>query len=418
MEVVILCFLNSLYGKNRVLFKIISFLLIITFVLTALCGCQGKAVSSDPTDDGISSNLLEIEQTDTSSEQTDASSEQTDASSEEEKLQYTYEEVLDENPSYPNNPADRIETVSKLSELKTSEIGFGYYGLTPAEDTAFSNYQSHRTAVQSDYVNTCLVSTSRSGDSIRVNIKTLEFMRENNCKAWIGVYDIFRIAGNEGWEDLFDSFVKYLKDNDVYDVVLGWYLDEPTNHERVRTITKYAKEKYNKRFLICYLASSVAPGYQAIGIYDSVGISKRTTEYLTDIAYDLYWDVNTSRYIYEEVTRRMLSNLGNPDTKIWFIPYVAIWGGSFQKDNPDYAADNKFGIQHLNTMYEFLKQQENPGGLLCYAYTIGNTSFENQFGWKQANDLNNGAYDPIFARSIEIGREICTGKSGLDDKIK
>ncbi len=301
------------------------------------------------------------------------------------------------------NTVDRAEMITRLSELKVSDIGFGYYGATLDD---FGIKTDVADMIKSDYANVFTYSGEYA----------LKLIAENNSKVWVNVYKYYKMICDDkiGWEDSFDKMAKDLKDTGCWDSVLGWYLDEPLEHEAILTLSKYAYEKYKKRFFICYFAASMAPEYSVLGSYDKEGISERTTEYITDIAYDLYWDVTTHRDVYEYVNRSMHKRLGKNNPKIWYIPYLAVWGKDLEETVENQQNTNLIQLAHLELMYEFLKQEENPGGLMCYAYNVDDTSFEDQYGWKEANKLSEGIFDTLFRRSVEIGREICTGKSGLD----
>lgn len=396
-------------GKKTAHFaKTTAFLLVIVMIVISVSGCDKTGDGEKDKTSSGSSGKDKVTASDTVSSN-DVSDVESDDDTSSNEAKYIYEEVVDEDASFPQTAGNRVTPITKLSSLKTSKIGFGYYGVSPNQDTYLMNYEDDRNMVQSDYVNTCFASSTYS----------LKLMREHNCKAWVNVYDIFiKVrAGAIDWKDSFDEKVQNFKDEGVYDVILGWYLDEPTDHQAVLELTKYAWEAYGKRFFICYLACSVAPDYKTIGSMDPVGISKETTKYLTDIAYDIYWNFGANRHVYQEITNRMHSRLGNPDTKVWYIPYIALWGSAFDGVNDDYDATNKWQIEHLEGMYEMLKNEENPGGLMCYTFYHGNPDYENQYGWKQGNQFTDGAFMPIYKKSVEIGREICTGKSGLDIKF-
>ena len=66
-------------------------------------------------------------------------------------------------------------------------------------------------------------------------------------------------------------------------------------------------------------------------------------------------------------------------------------------------------IADLNTMYDFLKSEENKGGLLCYSYD--KPAYDGQYGLWQINQITNGAFNAYITRANEIGREICSSSS-------
>ncbi len=414
------------------MFRICSILLCFVTIIFMLTACEKQPAKSEPSDstvgvtesDNTSSLESDASQTEDESSQITSGNAEDTSSSESENKGTTEKDEDKSNSSEKGDSSesssskdtssvdrantvqdtvDRTDMITRLSELKVSDIGFGYYGATLDD---FGLKTDVAEMIQSDYANVFIY----SGDY------ALKLIAKNNSKVWVNVHKYYKMICDDkiGWKDAFDKMADDLKDTGCWDSVLGWYLDEPIDHEAILTLSKYAYEKYKKRFFICYFAASMAPEYQVLGSYDTVGISERTTKYITDIAYDLYWDVTSEREVYEYVNRSMHKRLGKNNPKIWYIPYIAVWGKDLEDTLENQQNTNLIQLAHLELMYEFLKQEKNPGGIMCYAYNIDNTSFEDQYGWKEANKLSQGVFDTLFRRSVEIGREICTGKSGLD----
>ncbi len=287
------------------------------------------------------------------------------------------------------------DNASALSQRKTSSIGFGYYGLAPDR---LELDISGNTIIQGDYVNTIIADA---------DAYTLNFCKQNNTRVWASVHLIYdKIAnGVTGWEADFDKMVETAKASGAYDALLGWYLDEPVDQEAVKTLSKYAKEHYDKRFFVCYTVSTVAPQIYSDGIREPV--TKDQAQYLTDIAFDMYWG-DQARF--QAVLDSMKERVDRDDVYIWFIP--GCYGNKDLASDPAAAAAELDGwIEQLHMLYDMLKAEKKPGGLMCFAYDFNpDASVENLYGLKQINEGTDGAWNELLAEQIKIGREICTGK--------
>lgn len=307
-----------------------------------------------------------------------------------------------------NNSIDADDMVSIRQLLlgvqkKNSDIGFGFYGARLSSHTAYADTAE---MLKNGTANTFFAQEEYS----------LKQLTLNGGGAWVGVYSIYSDASEAetdedtaAWQAKFDTLVSNLKATGYYGAVDGWYLDEPTDHEAVLAVSKYA-QKYGKRFFVCYLAASVAPDNKTInpnGIYDSVGINEENTKYVTDIAYDLYWTPSEMRELYESINASMHSLLGVNTPKIWYIAYTAFYSDVFDLTDQELAEDCQKRIADMNVMYDFLKSEKNKGGLLCYSYD--NNSSTAQYGLYNVNQVTNGAYNALFERIGEIGKEICSG---------
>lgn len=85
----------------------------------------------------------------------------------------------------------------------------------------------------SDYVNTMFVGSTTF----------LDEMAADHVRVWYGVSGVYDKIHNgvQGWEDDFDDIWNGIKDSGYSST-----LDEPSDMAAVKTITKYAKEHYNK----------------------------------------------------------------------------------------------------------------------------------------------------------------------------
>ena len=297
-------------------------------------------------------------------------------------------------PSDDNSDDDDDGDTPALSQRKTSDIGFGYYGLAP--DRLMLD-PSGNTIIQGDYVNTII------GEA---DAYTLQFCKKNNTRVWYSVHTLYDMVANgyAGWEEQFDQIVETAKASGAYDALLGWYLDEPVDQEAVKTLSKYAKEKYGKRFFVCYTVSTVAPQIYSDGIREPVTADQ--AQYLTDIAFDMYWG-DQARF--DAVLASMKERVARDDVYIWFIP--GCYGDRSLASDPTAAAAEVDGwVDQLYMLYDMLKEEEKPGGLMCFAYNFNpDPSVESLYGLKQINEGTDGAWNPLLSEQIKVGREICTG---------
>lgn len=287
--------------------------------------------------------------------------------------------------------------VKQLYDRKTSDIGFGYYGMTPDSlelDMSAIEY------MKTDHTNTVIISSSPGELTYG-----LQQCKTYNCKAWVGI-DVFgpdrRLR--ENWQSIVNDVVAEAKASGAYDAMLGFYLDEPLlggcTREDLYTLTKYNHDKIGKRFFICFAVAGVAPE-----VYDdpncSPPLTPETGKYITDIGFDMYWEFDANKSKYDEIIRLMKQRSGNEAVRIWYIPWA-------YTDQTDDAATltrlNKECTRHLQAMYDYLKQEKHPGGLMVFLYDGSSLGFT---GIRQAGD---GLWKGLKQECERIGREICTGK--------
>lgn len=285
-----------------------------------------------------------------------------------------------------------------LSDKKVSNVGCGFYCVNMDKygfDTKWKKL------AQSDYTNIMFCE----------QVKFLPELKACNVKVWWGVYPIYEKVrdGIESWQQSFDQLWKEIQDTGCADAVLGWYLDEPSDMAAVKELTKYAKEKYGKRFFICYTGQ--ATDYNVYGGYigPNSHINKDNVQYLTDIAVDHYWDVKEHEDSYKKLYKK-LHEVKPKGCKMWYVGYTsASWelkdaSASVKKE----TAEER--IEHIRYMYDCLMKEpkECRGGLLYFAYDY-NSAAEKLYGLWNFNELTNDAWKNVMAETIRIGREICTG---------
>ena len=276
-------------------------------------------------------------------------------------------------------------------DLKSHDVGFGYYGGPSTIEE-----------LRSLHVNTAFCDSPQS----------LKTFASANVKVWYGVYNIYKLIldGYDWWQQAFDSLWKHIQDTGHADTVLGWYLDEPSDMQAIKAITKHAYENYGKRFLICFMVNTVNPdvwgGFQG----ENRHISKDSVQYLTDIALDLYWGVKGNEKMYETLYDT-LHEMMRPDAKVWYIPTTHTGYGIVDLTDAEIKAAGEAKIEHLRYMYDWLLSEppEHRGGLLVFANEF-DSPYEGIFGLHYVNEKTGGKWQFVKDECIRIGKEICTNK--------
>lgn len=289
-------------------------------------------------------------------------------------------------PSAPR-PCD-----SKVSE----DVFFGFYGLTIDSlelDTSAITYS------ETDYVNVML-----SGSTTDEVTYALQLAKKNNCKVWINIHSALFTSPtilSGVWQDRFDAVDAAARNSGAYDCLLGYYLDEPLlvgiSHEDLLAVTKYQKQQFGKRFFVCFAVSGVSPDVwnspQA-----SPPITKETAQYITDIAFDMYWNFKDNKATYDKVIADMKARIGRDDVYVWYVPCVMNGSGQFSEP---------LAIEHLQGMYDYLKQEKKPGGLMCYTLRTSNGDGLGNIG---LDEMEDDPWDELRKECQRIGREITSGK--------
>lgn len=257
----------------------------------------------------------------------------------------------------------------------------------------------------SDFVN-CSIFRADNTDSFKANIKKCY---ENNTFFWVDTIFIVgeTVDGAEAqvyddWKDRLEQCVEIIKSTGMYNYFLGWYMDEPGlcgfSREFISELSKYNHDTYGKRFFVTFAVAEIAP--ETFGFTNDTPMTREYSEYITDASYDLYWDVNTSLDKYEACNTKLHAAV--PDNcRIWYIPWQYALN-SMTKDEAQQLESKR--IDHTNKMYEFLKAEQNPGGLMCFLF---NGSVNVFYGIEEM--VSDGKWLDLFALDKQIGKEICSG---------
>lgn len=158
-----------------------------------------------------------------------------------------------------------------------------------------------------------------------------------------------------------------------------------------------------KGLFICFSVTAICPDiWRPDHPVDQ--LDEKTSEYITDMAFDIYWDYSEYEYIYTKLTNKMYEITKNLDVKYWFVPMTMSGGGKSTEDT---------SIEHTNALYELLKKSPNPGGLVCYSYwtipaeyeALGNINLDILF-----DKDNPDRWTMLEQRLLVIGDQIVSGK--------
>ncbi len=192
----------------------------------------------------------------------------------------------------------------------------------------------------------------------------------------------------------FEKFVNKLKEDGVWDAVVGFQWDEPLlrrghTNEALYTMTKAVSETFGKRIFTNFSLYEIAgkrgndgdPDFQWL-------LRKDCSKYITDAGFDLYgWDfrpeaqerlqpalqnrgkqhgveLKSTEDLYQFYTDLTLSLIEDSDrVRFWYYPcaYICNLGGG-RKSDEDYC------VAHLEGFKKLLLKQKNPGGIILYTY--------------------------------------------------
>ena len=277
-------------------------------------------------------------------------------------------------------------------------------------------------AADSDYLNVFIVESDYKSEQFAVTMNELK-KHKDKC-AFVAVSGLgFSVRNNTSVADTgeeqsafrpeatflsdyrarADEMIAYLKDHGWYESVVGFYMDEPLlwniKREWLKEFTKYFRTKAapEKRFFVCFSVAGVAPEYWTINNVQP--ITPDCAEYLTDVAFDMYHKWNDD---YSAILRLMKERTGNrKDLKIWMIPCTMNYRGDKTEEHC---------IEHLEKCYEVLKNEENPGGLMCFTFKTEEEDLGNIGLDKLGDPMYNQYWKGLVERVRTIGKEISSGK--------
>lgn len=229
-------------------------------------------------------------------------------------------------------------------------------------------------------------------------------------KFWVYAHDIGMYSKMEngkhiyglenGWQDKIAEKVQRLKDEGIWEAVIGFEYDEPMLQSNNETVERVAEEyaKYGKRQLAIFSYYELIEGSHPNSNDPEFGkeghlINPQSCRFFTDVGFDLYGTADYDEHL--RVLNEMKHRVGREDVYIWLVPCT-------------WSIDNRFGqehaVNHLNMCYKLLMEQEHPGGLTCYNWhSFGNKG--ESLDWL-LDERNESRWTNLESRMLEIANEI------------
>ena len=211
----------------------------------------------------------------------------------------------------------------------------------------------------------------------------------------VDVYDL-----KPGWRDMIKCKVDELQKEGIWDAVLGFDYDEPMLQSTNELVEEVAEEyaKYGKRQLAIFSYYELIEGSHQRSNDPEFGktghlINPQSCRFFTDIAFDYYGDYTLD--VHKQIADEMKRRVGRNNVYVWYVP--STWS-IFNRFGQEHA------IKHLEMCYQLLKEEDNPGGLICYNWH----SFENvgeSLDWLFA-ERNLSRWGNLEQRMTEIANEI------------
>lgn len=286
--------------------------------------------------------------------------------------------------------------------MSNNNLGFGYYRM--------GSDQKSLEEFSKGYLNTNIVTFAPY--SFEKALGTIRELKKLGFSVWLGIAQTVFLFSRpvtliDNWETILRDMMNELEKEDLMDTVVGFYFDEPMlcgiKKDVFRDVTKQLRKDYpTLRVFTIFATNAIDPTVWSNG-NDQV-LDPDTTQYLTDAGYDMYWDVRDIDVRenkeeggiepYQKLNASLKARLGRDDVKIWYVPCIM---------NYRSQGDEGYVLAHLNAMYDFLKEEKNPGGLMCYAYDIHDHDGElGNIGFSEMRDQ----WKALEARLIEISNEL------------
>ncbi len=202
------------------------------------------------------------------------------------------------------------------------------------------------------------------------------------------------------WKDGIARRVEEMQKEGIWDAVLGFDYDEPMLQSTNELVEEVAEEyaRYGKRQLAIFSYYELIEGSNPRSNDPEYGktahlIHPQSCRFFTDIAFDYYGESDYA--VHKKLSDEMKRRVGREDVNVWYVPCT-------------WSLINRFGqdhaLQHLETCYQLLKEEDRPGGLICYNWH----SFEGHgesLDWLFA-DENRSRWDRLENRMLEISSAI------------
>ncbi len=303
-----------------------------------------------------------------------------------------------DEPSAPG-PSESDAAGTETAEADEDTVYFGYYRI---------GKDALNEELPKGYLNVVIVDAHPGRKEETADV--IRLMREYGGKAWLGVWDtVVSYASSdllqESWRENLTAAIDALAEQNVLDGVLGFYFDEPLLNgmpkETYKKLTQYMRESWPQlRVLTIFAVNAIAPNVWSSG-NDQV-LDPETLAYTTDAGFDMYWEVSGDGLsAYKTVISALKKRFGRDDFRVWYVPCIMNFGGK---------SDGTFPPEHTETMLNFLRNEANPGGLLCYAWNISNRDGDlGNIGLDEMIAKGEGPWTSLYDRLVQIGRMITSG---------
>lgn len=275
-------------------------------------------------------------------------------------------------------------SAAEVKKLR-DQVGFGYY-IMQENDLAKEAKKGH--------INMHIADFSQDQINNPNGIPYLQAIAKlgKNQMVWLLLQ---RAVAQDSWKQNIDTIMQAIEDAGLMDHIMGFYFDEPLlwgiSRERLIESTKYMREKYpDLRVFSVFAVNAIEPQIWSNG-NDQV-LDPETLKYHTDVGYDMYWDAKTHRAKYNVLNAKLKEQLGDNNARIWWVPCIANMGNATQE---------QFVLDHLEMCFDFIMDEENPGGLMCFAYDLSAlTSVGTGFNGMQSQ------WTKTEKKLVNIGKEL------------
>ena len=239
----------------------------------------------------------------------------------------------------------------------------------------------------------------------------LNTVRRYGGKVWLSPGGVFAYGSPtvlaDNWRANLSGMIDTLTRDAGLEDVLGFYFDEPllngVSKADYRTLTRFLRETWPEmRVMSIFAVNAIDPSVWTTG-HDQV-LDPETLRYTTDAGYDMYHDLRGGGICpYRKLNAALKERFGREDFRVWHVPCVMNYFGK---------QEEACARAHTEAMYGFLKEEKNPGGLMCYAYSIPNRDGDlGNVGLDEMGARPGAPWSSLYERVQEIGKEILAGNS-------
>lgn len=269
------------------------------------------------------------------------------------------------------NPRKKVEMIDKYLEM-----GFMNSFMLMGED-----YQTMRKVAE-------------AGGKFWVYAQNIGFTsKKENNKIIYGIKDT--------WRESIAKKVQRLKDEGIWDAVIGFDWDEPLLSSTNELVEMVAEEyaKYGKRQRAIFSYYEIIEGSHPKSDDPEFGkeahlINEHSCRFFTDVGFDYYGSAEYDNHL--KVLNELKRRIGNEKAYIWLVPCT--W--SFH-----HRFGEVYAIKHLNMCYDLLKEQEYPGGITCYNWHSFRANKGDSLDWL-LDERNESRWSDLEDRMIEIANEV------------